>query len=53
MLKRVVVYFQLENGRHFDILNATSTYARHNLNARNKLLAGNVFFKENITINTE
>ena len=62
MLKRdssllnVVVYFQLENGRHFDFLNvaiATSTYARHILNAQNELLAGNVFFKENIIINTE
>ena len=52
----LVSKFQLENGRHFDFLNVatvTSTYARHSLNARNKLIAGNVFFKENIIINTE
>ena len=43
----VVVYFQLENGRHFDFLNVvTSTYARHSLNARNELLVGNVFFRK-------
>ena len=52
----MVVYFQFENGRHFDFFNVaivTSTYARHSLNVRNELLAGNVFFKENIVINTE
>ena len=39
---------------NFDFINVvTSTYAHHNLNARNELLAGNVFFKENIIINTE
>ena len=42
----LVVYFQMENGRHFDFLKVvivTFTYACHSLNARNELLAGNVF----------
>ena len=56
LVSKMVVYFQLKNGRHFDFLNVaivTSTYARHSLNARNELLAGAVFFKENIIVNTE